>query len=345
MDKFFAFMNASEMTVAQVKEALLEKLPSIEPHDLTGKVAIITGANVGIGYETAKAIASMNAKKIILACRSEERGNAALKSIKESTNYSGEMEVWQLDLSSFENVNAFTSRFIKSGLPLDILVSNAAVSGDWAETKDGYESAIQVNHLSNVLLVSNLYPALKRASELNNNNNKDNDHFPRVVIVASDVHFWAPPPSDSHPVQNALIKSDHSNAMVQYCTSKLYNILFTQAFARKVPKDSNIWIASANPGYTKSELGTKDNLTGAPIDRPRPDFLPARETYEGAKTIILTATSPKVGESGKFYSEMRESRTRSIVNGENGKILEDNVWDDTIALLKKHVPSTPIYDW
>jgi len=70
-----------------------------------------------------------------------------------------------------------------------------------------------------------------------------------------------------------------------------------------------------------------------------------RTQYEGAKTIIDVSISPNVGESGKHYANMAEARVRTTVQGETGKKFADNVWNDTIEILKKHVPNVDIYSW
>lgn len=140
-----------------------------------------------------------------------------------------------------------------------------------------------MNHLCNVLLVSLLHPALKKAVKATSHEDK----FPRVNIVASTNHFWAshPLPDDPHPVQTLLtkqgifplhyklikIKEENEiyvyftdpplSAMGTYPSSKLLNILFAKAYAAKCP--DSIWICSTCPGYTESELAAKDPSTGA----------------------------------------------------------------------------------
>jgi retinol dehydrogenase-12 len=336
MKHFMDVVNASEYKMDEFLTMNNTPLPEVTPQDLSGKVVIVTGANVGIGFETAKAIASMKPKKLILACRNAEKAQNALKTIETATNFH-DIEVWLLDLSSFESTQAFAKKFNDSGLPLDILVSNAGLGvGPWVETPDGYEITSQVNHLSNALLVSLLHPALKRAKS------SPETKFPRVVLVASDTHFWAsyPTPEDEHPVQKLLTKQEAPLGV--YPSTKLMNVLFAKAYAAKCP--DQIFVYSCNPGYTESELGQKDAQTG----EAKPGHAPPmkkRTTYEGAKTIIDVSISPNVGASGGYYSDMKESRTRSSTQGETGKKFADNVWKDTIAILKKHVPETAIYSW
>jgi NAD(P)-dependent dehydrogenase (short-subunit alcohol dehydrogenase family) len=96
--------------------------------DLSGKVAIVTGGNGGIGYETAKGIASMGAHTII-ACRSEEKATAAIEQMKGEINKPVTLEYMPLDLASFDSTRNFTNSFKEKQLPLHILINNAGLVG------------------------------------------------------------------------------------------------------------------------------------------------------------------------------------------------------------------------
>jgi len=337
---FMAVVNSSEYKMDEFQRLNNTPLPDITPQNLSDKVVVVTGANVGIGFETAKAIASMKPKKLILACRNLGKAQAAKSSIEASTNFH-DIETWELDLSSFASTQAFAKKFNDSGLPLDLLVSNAGVgAGPWVETADGYEITVQVNHLCNALLISELHPALKKAAHAKKSHE---DKFPRINVVASDTHFWAPYPrhDDPTPVQT-ILKPQEGSPLGVYPSTKLMNILFAKAYAAKCPDP--IWICSSNPGYTESELGAKDPATGEAKEKHQ-THMKQRTTYEGSKTIIHASISPEVGASGSYYSDMVESRTRSSAQGESGKKFSENVWNDTISILKKHVPETAIYTW
>lgn len=100
--------------------------PKYPATDCTGKTIIVTGANVGLGKEAARHFARLNAEKVIIACRSTEKGEAAKRDIEASTKRSGAIEVWQLDLQSYDSVKAFAKR--AEGLKrLDAIVENAGI--------------------------------------------------------------------------------------------------------------------------------------------------------------------------------------------------------------------------
>lgn len=332
-DKFMEFINSTEFTQEDLIKSIHEVLPAITPQDLTGKVVIVTGANAGIGFETAKSIASMNPKHLIMACRSIERGQQAAKSVQEATKFAGTLEVMELDLSSFDNVKRFAHAFLAKGLPLDILVNNAGVAMfQWTTTPDGYETHIQVNHLSTMLLTLLLTPALAKAPG-----------GARVEVVASDVHFWAKRPhhEDPTPIKTILQHTDDL-FMQQYPNSKLMNVLFAKEYARRCPH-KNISICSSNPGYTESELGSKDEK-GSKVDHKAPNALPKRPTYEGAKTIIHAAIVPDI-ENGGFYSDMKPNRVRTTVQGEVGAKFAQNVWKDSLTYLQKPLEGENVEAW
>ena len=118
--------------------------------DLSGRTVIITGANVGLGFEAAKAMYAMNPSRLIIAVRSLQKGEEAKQAILASTTKHappgqdrGEtrMEVWELDLASFDSVKRFGQKCVQELDRLDILVENAAIAtGQWGVTADGWES-------------------------------------------------------------------------------------------------------------------------------------------------------------------------------------------------------------
>lgn len=155
--------------------------------DLTGKTVIVTGANVGLGLEAARHFVRLKAAKVILGCRSAENGERARADIERSTGRKGIVEVWPLDLCSFESVRQFCRRADRLDR-LDVVVENAAVAmvdpqGTLAE---GYECTVTVNVISTFLMALMLLPTLRRTAMKFNLQ-------PRLVIVSSDAHFMVSP--------------------------------------------------------------------------------------------------------------------------------------------------------
>jgi NAD(P)-dependent dehydrogenase (short-subunit alcohol dehydrogenase family) len=151
--------------------------------DFTGQTIIVTGANTGLGFEAAKHFIRLHASKVILAVRSLEKGRLAKESILTSYPDIPEtaLEVWALDLSSYDSVKAFGER-VQGMKRLDAVLENAGIgTGIWKEV-EGNESTITVNVISTELLAFMVLPKLRETAL------KYNVH-PRLSIVASDLHF------------------------------------------------------------------------------------------------------------------------------------------------------------
>lgn len=118
-------------------------LPSTK-RDLTGRTVIVTGSNIGLGYEAAKAFYSMGPERLILAVRSVEKGEQAKKEIVESvtaTEGKTKVEVWALDMAKFESVKTFSERVNDELERVDVFLANAGMAtGRWNQTTDGWET-------------------------------------------------------------------------------------------------------------------------------------------------------------------------------------------------------------
>ncbi|KAJ6520379.1 short-chain dehydrogenase/reductase family protein-like protein [Mycena sanguinolenta] len=146
--------------------------------DLTGKTVIVLGANTGLGFEATKHFVTMSPGRIILACRSQSKGDTALEKLKALTGYA-KAGLWIIDLADFSSVKQFADKFERDGGRLDILVENAAVTSmQYAPFKDNRETSLQVNNLSTPLLALLLLPAMIRTAE-------QFSTTPRLVVVSS----------------------------------------------------------------------------------------------------------------------------------------------------------------
>lgn len=157
-------------------------------HAFTGQTIVVTGGNVGLGLEAARHFVRLGAAKVILACRSSERGDKAKADILRTTGRPDNVvEVWPLDLTSFDSVKEFCRR-VDALDRVDAVVENASVAmvapeGTLAE---GYECTITVNVISTFLMALLLLPTLRKtAAKLNTQ--------PRLTIVSSDAHFMVRP--------------------------------------------------------------------------------------------------------------------------------------------------------
>lgn len=150
-----------------------------------GQTVIVTGANVGLGLEAARHFARLGAAKVILACRSIEKGQAAAESIVSSTNRNV-CEVWQLDMEDFDSIKAFAKR--AEGLErLDVVMANAGVSmSEYTfSQKANMETTVAVNVVGTFLLALLMMPILRKTG-------KKYSTVPHLTVTSSEVHAWVP---------------------------------------------------------------------------------------------------------------------------------------------------------
>jgi len=159
------------------------KLPK-PSKDFTGQTIIITGSNTGLGLEAARHLSHLNTTLLILAVRNITKGEAAKKSILESTGRAAtSIEVWDLDMQSYDSIKRFCDRADK--LPrLDAVIENAGIMTKYFNLVAGYESTITTNVIGTFLLTLGILPKLRQSAT-------EYKMQPKLSIVASDLHFIA----------------------------------------------------------------------------------------------------------------------------------------------------------
>ncbi|MEU8482715.1 oxidoreductase [Streptomyces sp. NPDC048641] len=206
--------------------------------DQSGRTAVVTGANSGIGYITARELARKGAR-VVLACRSETRGTAALERLRSEVP-GAQAEFEQLDLGDLSSVRKFAGSY-GSGERLDLLINNAGVMAlPLGRTADGFETQFGVNHLGHFALTGLLLPRLLGTPGA------------RVVSVSSMLHALA-------DIDVADLNSERRyRRWVAYGRSKTANLLFIHELARKLAaRGSDVVAASAHPGYASTNLATQ----------------------------------------------------------------------------------------
>lgn len=189
-------------------DQLITGLP-IPQTSFSGQTIIVTGSNVGLGLEAARHFARLHAAKVILAVRNLEKGEAAKKSIEESTQRTGVVEVWQLDLSSYESVKQFVKR--AEGLNrLDAIVENAGIATHKYRVSEDNESTITTNVVSTFLLALMILPKLRETATKFN-------VTPHLVIVSSEVHYFTSfPEKSSADIFKTLNDKETANMQDRY---------------------------------------------------------------------------------------------------------------------------------
>lgn len=244
--------------------------------DQSGKVAIVTGANSGLGYETARALAQHGAT-VVMACRNAQKAEAAAIRIL-ATNPKGQVIVMALDLGDLDSVRQFADAFKARYDRLDLLINNAGIMvPPQGETAQGFETQFGVNHLGHFALTAQLMDQLRATARA------------RVVTVSSIAHRFGQIGFDDLNWQDREYRP-----MPAYGQSKLANLLFTYELQRRLRAAGSATLAvAAHPGYAATGLqgeGGNDGLMGR--------F--AQSQQMGALPTLYAATAPEVM-GGQFF--------------------------------------------
>jgi NAD(P)-dependent dehydrogenase (short-subunit alcohol dehydrogenase family) len=280
---------------------------------MDGKVVVITGSNTGIGKETAVALAGMGATAV-LACRNQEKAAAAAVEVKERSG-NDDVHVLMLDLADLATVRDCAATVKASWDRLDVLINNAG--GMWTKrstTAQGFEQTFGVNHLGHFYLTSLLLDHLIGSAPS------------RIINVSSVAHRL--------PVRgmrwNDLQTERLYTGMRAYSRSKLANVLFTRALARRLDPQ-HVTANALHPGPVRSGFGLDGDMTGVLGVGNRIFRLFEISARRGARTSIYLASDPSVaGKTGGYWVRRRPGHMSRAARNEAAA---DRLWDESEQLL------------
>lgn len=275
--------------------------------DQSGKTVIVTGANTGIGFETALALYEAGAH-VVLACRSLEKAQEAATSIK-SHKGNGTLEIALLNLANLAAVKDFAEEFIKNHQQLDVLINNAGVMIPPAsKTDDGYELQFGVNFIGHFALTGYLYPLLKATPGS------------RIVTLSSMAYLHGVIDFDN-------LKSENDyEPMREYSQSKLADLILSIELQRRiVAKGDNVLSIAAQPGANKTELARHmdPDVFKAAVERVGE----LMEPWQGALPSLYAAVAPEA-EGGKLYGPDKDGGYRGYPAE---AVITLNALDETVA--------------
>ncbi len=262
---------------------------------MTGKTCLVTGANQGIGKETALGLAKLGATVVITA-RDRAKGEAALDDIKQRGG-SDRVDLMLVDLASFDSIRQLAEEFQVRHPRLHVLVNNAgAYNTTRTLTRDGFETTFGVNHLGYFLLTRLLLDAITSSAPA------------RIVSVSSGAHTGARMNFDDLQGERSY------RGFGAYGQSKLANVLFTYELARRL-EGTGVTANCLHPGvvmtgFGKNNSGMVGGLFGVFQAVAKPFLLTPEK---GAQTSIYLASSPEVeGVTGKYFADCREKQSNAI---------------------------------
>ncbi|XP_018564020.1 retinol dehydrogenase 11-like [Anoplophora glabripennis] len=285
---------------------------------LDGKIAIVTGANSGLGLEIAKELAARNAQ-VILACRNLEKANTACEYIRGTSKNSKVMLIpMELDLASLYSIKNFADKIKEHYQEINILINNAGVAfpnTKRVETKDGFEVHFGVNHLGTFYLTNLLLEPLSASSGNN----------ARVVVVASSLHEKGVVNVND---LNSLRVTKKTNL---YANSKLMNIYFAQELSRRI-KSKKINVYACCPGWVYTALFRHSikwyhYFLIAPVA-----FFFMRSPKQGVQTPVYCATEPELEtETGLLYRDCKRYNSKVIFYDN----IATKLWEESESMINK----------
>ncbi|KAK6753119.1 hypothetical protein RB195_012615 [Necator americanus] len=259
-----------------------------------GLVAVVTGANSGIGLETCRGL-NLAKVKVYMLCRDMARGSEARIKLAQMGCDSTRLVLVRCDLADFNSVRECAREILRDDDKIDILINNAGVMfyPKYEKTVDGHEMTWQSNHLGHFLLTHLLLPALEKAQKA------------RIIIVSSKLHL------KSKALDLATIDDKKKFGMFDpYNRSKLANVMHARELSRRLHKQGihHVSANSLHPGVVNSNLSRHTLLSKSPLQQLSAPFrwFFLKTDRDGAQTSLFLALSKKIdGISGKYFADCK----------------------------------------
>lgn len=277
---------------------------------MKGRLCIVTGANSGIGYQTALGLAKRDAT-VVLVTRDQEKGEAARDLIKEATDNHSVYNM-HCDVSDMRSIDKFTKNFTDRFTCLHVLINNAGAAFSRRQTtEEGNEKTLATNYLAPFKLTHNLLPMLREKTPS------------RIINIGSGMHKTGKINWDD------LQSEKNYKSMQVYATTKLMLTTYTYALAERL-QGTGITANIAEPGFVATNLGANmggfwDKLSFTLV---RPLQISAEK---GAETSIWAATNPELEQvTGKTFTKKKETKSAEATYD---KETQDRLWEETLKLL------------
>ncbi|CAG2165002.1 unnamed protein product [Oppiella nova] len=298
----------------------------VPKNSMKGKTVVITGANSGVGKETARELALKGAR-VVMGCRDRHSAQQLIQQMNKDLAFKPNIVYKNIDLCSFASVKEFAEDIIQNERSVDILINNAAVFGPpFALTVDGFESQFQTNHLSSALLTLLLSPKLQTSSQMSS-------HRSRVLMITSTLYRKGV--IDENDFKKGYASLDNYDKRKAYNNSKLANILFARRLHKNIVSDNQlIDVLIASPGIVWTNLGRHLMLKWW----QKCVLLPfavmfVRTPKQGAQTPVHCTTAQSIT-SDSLYRNCCPQEWDAIVSD---SVLSDKVYELTIKAIENYL--------
>ncbi|KAM0231798.1 hypothetical protein ACHAP5_010954 [Fusarium lateritium] len=334
-----AFVDVCDMLYGQALQR-----PWLPDKDLSGKTIIVTGSNVGIGFEVVKHLIKLNISTVIIACRDTKKGEHAKADITKELDCEGKVniQVWEMNLLSNKSIVAFGQR-VRSELPrLDGFIANAGVELSHFSMAEELETTLKVNVIGTFLSAIEVLPKLKETSTRHQTQTN-------VTFVGSMYHIMPPPEqldfSEGVDIFEALSDKDTADMPQRYALSKLMIHQCAHELARCVSEGQTdgtqqVIVNHVNPGWCETSL-----------TRNKPEYpLPIRLIFkligwtaeEGGRAVVYAALAGNETH-GHYISESRVKKESYFMRSEIGRETQRRVWDSLLNRIAMADPLAPSY--
>ncbi|KAB8236928.1 hypothetical protein BDV23DRAFT_145377 [Aspergillus alliaceus] len=318
--------------------------PKKEIHDLTGRVALITGGALGIGYEVARAFV-LNGARVIMVNRKEDQGQEAIEKIKEEAGQDAKIEWRSCDMGNLAQIKEVFTGIREREERLDLLILSAGINANqFGLTDDHIDRHFQVNWLGQFYVCNLLFPLIRKTSKL------PNTPAPRIVWESSEQHRSAPKVVHFGSLEE--INNPEIDPTELYGRSKLAIILGVKyGFLDRVikPNDDNIYVLSVHPGAVNTAMQQQwqDAYPGL-FGKAKTAVMLAigRDVEQGSFSTLWASTSPEIKENswnGYYFSDSVQPGKES--SQASDPTLGASLWDLSHRIIKDKVGEDSIVNW
>ncbi|KAF4978442.1 hypothetical protein FZEAL_5167 [Fusarium zealandicum] len=317
------------------KQLFVSPRPIPPETSLANKTAIITGANTGIGFEAARQLLQLGLSQLIVAVRSEAKGQAACEKLRKEFP-AADIQVSLVDMADYDSVTSFADR-CRSLARIDYVILNAGTQNSAYQLNEstGHEAVLQINYLSTALLLMLLASVIVEKKKQHNT-----DHRSVITVVGSDTMYLSTLYTPG-PILPYLDDATRFVKMQQYMDSKLLVMMFIAQLAGQVnPRD--VVINVCNPGMTAGTgLGPGPSFVERYIV---PAFYKAlgRSTAAGASIYVHALVAEGEESHGSFVSDWTIKSYAALMYKEEGKSFMERLWQETMEELR--FVSSPGFD-